>query len=226
MYKNIEILDKKKFKSLKFDTVSPFEIGKTMGVLPLGFNEVIDMAKYAPVIIMGDDANLEFVTFTGISEDITLFNKEDIYIPMFIKTYPFLNVVLKDKKNGLKSVIGFDKSKSVGDKKEHTIFDKTGNLTPLSDEKIKMVQVLNRQRDISKKIVNELKKYDLLVEKDFRVTLNGKEKVIIEKFFIINREKLITLADDILALWAKKSWITLIDMHLKSLVNFQKVIAS
>ena len=225
MYKNIEILDKKRCKSLKFDTVSPFEIGKTMGVLPLGFNEVIDMAKYAPVIIMGDSDNLEFVAFGGISPQVTVFNDETIYTPMFTKTYPFLNVILKDTKEGIKNVIGIDNGEFCGTKKERKIFSSSGTLEPLALEKIEMVRELNRQRVISKKIIKELQKYDLLLKRDFTVNYKQESKVILDNFYIVNREKLMQLDDTIIATWGKKGWITLLDIHLKSLANFQKVVA-
>lgn len=226
MYKNIEILDKKKFKNVKFDIVNPYEVGKTMGVLPLGFNEVIDMAKYCPVIIMGDAENLEFVAFGSLSSKVTIFNDKTVYIPIFTRTYPFLNVILKDKKEGLKSVIGFDYGESVGVKKEKKIFSSSGTLEPLALEKIEMVRELNRQRVIGKKIIKEFVKYDLLLKKDFTVNYENETKVILDNFYIVNREKMMQLDDGIIALWAKKGWITLADNHLKSLANFQKVIVS
>ncbi|MDD2698945.1 MAG: SapC family protein [Arcobacteraceae bacterium] len=222
MYKNIEILDKKKFKNLKFDMVSPLEVGKTIGVVPLGFNEVIDMACCSPVLIMGDE-NLEFVAFTGISSRVTIFDDKTLYIPMFLQAYPFLNVILKDKKSGLKSVIGIDKGEFCGDKKEKSIFLSDGKLDDIASKKVDIVKKLNFQRDISKKIINELKKYDLLETKDFKINMGDEEKTIINQFFIVNRKKLIGLPDDIVALWAKKGWMTLIDMHIKSLANFQRI---
>ena len=223
MYKNIEMLDKKKFKSLKFDSVEPFEVGKTMSVLPLGFHEILKMVHYCPVVIMGDDENLEFVAFCGIPPEATIFNDKTIYSPIFIRTYPFLNVIAKDNKGILKSVIGIDKSESTGAKKENSIFKSNGDLEKLTSEKIQLVQELNRQRDISKKLVAELKANDLLVKKDFKVILDGKEKVILEKFYSVNRSKLIELPDELLALWGKKGWLTIIDMHLISINNFSKL---
>lgn len=223
MYKNIEILDKKKCKNLKFDIVSPFEVGKTMGVVPLGFNEIINMAGDCPVIIMGDEENLEFVAFGGISSKVTIFNDETIYTPMFIRTYPFLNVILKDKKGGSKSVIGIDKGEFCGTKKENTIFTLDGNVEKIASQKIEMVRELNRQRVISKKIIKEFLQYDLLIKRDFKVNYEKESKVILDNFYIVNREKFVKLEDEIIALWARKGWTTLIDMHLKSLSTFEKI---
>jgi hypothetical protein len=40
MYKNIEVLNKEKFKNLKFDHVDAREVGKNIGLIPLGFTEI------------------------------------------------------------------------------------------------------------------------------------------------------------------------------------------
>lgn len=36
MYKNIKILDKEKFKNVKFDEVNGAEVAKNIGLIPLG----------------------------------------------------------------------------------------------------------------------------------------------------------------------------------------------
>ena len=223
MYKNIEILDKKKLKNLKFETVSPFEVGKTMEILPLGFNELLETTFDFPVIIMGEKDNLEFVAFGGISPKVSGFNNETVYTPVFTKTYPFLNVILKDKKGELKSVIGIDKGEFCGTKKENTIFKSDGTLEEIASQKIEMVRELNRQRGISKKILKELVENDLLIKKNFSINDGKNTRVILDNFYVVNREKLFTLDDAILLLWAKKGWLTIFDMHLKSLGNFKKI---
>jgi len=64
------------------------------------------------------------------------------------------------------------------------------------------------------------------MKKDFTVKYEDKEKMILDNFYIINRKKLIELEDKVLATWAKKGWMTVIDCHIKSLNNFQKVLSS
>ncbi|MBI3873845.1 MAG: SapC family protein [Arcobacter sp.] len=169
---------------------------------------------------------MEFIAFSGISPAVTIFNKEGQYIPFYARTYPFLNAVLIDKNGKRQDVIGVDNSEYLGKKKANNIFKKDGELDTLASAKIKQIHELNRQRDISKKIIKEFIKYDLLIKKDFKVNYGEDSKVILDNFYIVNREKLIKLDDDILALWAKKGWITLIDMHIKSLNNFEKVVFS
>ena len=76
MYKNIEILNKEKFKNLKFDDVDAKEVGKNIGLIPLGFTEIWSASFNSAIIISAGD-NAEFIAFCGINLDITIFNKED-----------------------------------------------------------------------------------------------------------------------------------------------------
>ena len=109
MYKNIEILDKEKSKELKFDNVDTTQIAKNVGLIPLGFSEVW-YASHSCAVIISSGENAEFLAFTGITPEISIFNKSDIYIPAFIRAYPFLNVEVKDDKEQLNSVIAIDKN--------------------------------------------------------------------------------------------------------------------
>jgi hypothetical protein len=122
-------------------------------------------------------------------------------------------------------VIGIDNVVNVSKRKKQAIFSKQGELLKASNTKIESLRDLNTQREISKKIIHELKSHDLLIQKDFKVTFDKEEKTLIEKFYIINREKMNTLDDKTLALWAKKGWMSIIDCHIKSLTNFKKVLA-
>lgn len=222
MYKNIEILDKKKHEKKSFETISAIDVAKASSYIPLGANEVLDMAAFAPVVITSKDG--EFATYTGINSEVNIFNSQNVYMPTFVKTYPFLNIVVKDKNEKLNNVIGIDISKYVSNNKKNKIFSKDKSLEELAQKKIQAVRDLNIQRDISKKIVLELSKNDLLEKKDFKIIIKDKEHTLLKEFYVINREKLVKLDDSTLATWARKGWMSLIDAHIKSIANFQKVI--
>jgi len=225
MYKNIEVLNKEKFKAMKFADIKANEVAKNIGIIPLGFTEVIDMSAYAPVIIMGKE-EAEFVAFTGISKEVNIFRNNNVYIPTFPKTYPFLNTNVQDQNGNLKSVVSIDNGKSVSKKKKFFIFNKDGELQEKTADKIKLLKELTRQREVSKNIIKELKSHDLLIEKDFKVKYKDGEKVLLESFYVINRDALIKLSDEILSKWAKKGWMSIIDCHINSLKRFEKVLAS
>ena len=225
MFEKIEVLDKAKHKNTSFDEVPYEEIGRHVGSIPLGFGEVLEMAPYCPIIISGKKEHLEFIAFTGLNPNISIFLNSLPYIPNYLKTYPFLNAVLVDKKGSKKDVIGIVVDQSVAKNKEHPIF-LGRELSKIADQKIEMIRNLNHQRDISKKIIRELQKYDLLEKKDFKVSFEEETRVILSEFYVVNRERLMQLDDAIVALWAKKGWITLFDLHIQSISNFEKVVLS
>jgi len=223
MYKNIEVLDKKKHNGIKFDEISFDVVAKNIGVVPVGVDEILDMSCFAPVFISAGD-NKEFVAFTGISKEVNIYNNNTAYIANFVKTYPFFNIIIKDTDENLNTVIAIDtNAEYVGKNKKNTILNKKFELEELANQKIEQVRALNNKREISRIIVKELEKKDLLVKKDFRVNVNGEEKIILEEFYVINRDELLKLDDATLALWAKKGWMSVIDAHTKSLNNFQKI---
>ena len=226
MYKNIKILDKEKFKNVKFDEVNGVEVAKNIGLIPLGFTEIWHASYHCPIIISAGE-NAEFLSFTGITKEITIFNKDEVYLPAFVRSYPFLNVEIKGEDEKINSVIAIDENADfVGKNKQFFIIDKEKNITKEANSKIELVRELNRQREISKKIIAELKAHDLLVKKDLKVVVNNNERIILDEFYIINIEKLTKLDDTILALWARKGWMGIFDAHIKSLNNFQKVLTA
>ena len=225
MYKNIEILDKKEHKLLKFADLKAQDVAKNIALIPLGANEVLDMSCEAPVLITAGDS-AEFVVFSGVSKEISIFNNENTYVPKFIQGYPFLSVFAKAEDDTLNSVIGLDNSQHVGKKQKISIFSKGGELEALAEEKIQKVRALSTQRDISKKIIAALKEKGLLLKRDFRVKTEDKEQVILPEFYIVDRMALAKLDDATLASWARKGWMSVIDASVKSLSGFEKVLQS
>lgn len=228
MYKNIEILDKKKHAKIKFEGVDTLEVAKNIGIVPIGVDEVFEMSCISPVIISAGEVS-EFVAFTGVSKEVNIYTSTNTskYMPRFLTSYPFLNIVVADENKNLNTVVAIDKNEQyVAKNKKNFILDKSGELTKQADEKIATIRALDRQREIGKKIIKELKENDLLLQKDFRVKTDESEKVLLKEFYIVNREKLAQLPDATLALWAKKGWMGVIDAHTKSLNNFQKVLVS
>lgn len=222
MYKNLEILDKQKHKDIKFDNQDSIDIAKKIGFVPVGVAEILDMSCFAPVIITADD-KAEFAAFTGISEEVNIYSKE-AYVPRFVKSYPFLNVTAKDENDNLNEVIGIDNADFTGEDKEVSIFNEDGELNEIANEKIENVRELNRQRAISKRIIEQLKENDLLLKRDFKVKVNDEERTLLNEFYIVDREKLLKLDDETIASWARKGWMSLIDAHIKSLGNFKKAL--
>lgn len=227
MYQNLEILGKEKYKDIKFENVESSEVGKNLGLIPVGFLEVTDMSSIVPVVIMGQEDEMEFIGLFGLSTEMSIFNKQDLIKPLYVRTYPFLNVKAKNEDDTVSNVIGVDNNEAnVGEDKTVAMFGEDGELTPEANAKVEMVRELNRQREISKAIVKALQENDLLIQRDFKVKAGEDEKTVLENFYMVDREKLYKLDDKLLLEWANKGWLTLIDCHIKSVRNFVNIVVA
>ncbi|HIP12422.1 MAG TPA: hypothetical protein EYG73_06855, partial [Arcobacter sp.] len=137
---------------------------------------------------------------------------------------PFVTMKAKNEKNEDIIVIGIDDNKNYLCKdKGINLFEKN-ELSETFEEKLQNTKKLESQRILSKEIIKELEKYDLLQDQSFNLRINGEIKPIIDGYFIVNRTKLNNLDDKIIALWTKKGWMGIIDAHIYSLRNFQKLV--
>ena len=225
MYKNIKILRKNETLNKKFskaDVKAKLEVSK---LVPLGVGEVFEYASILPVIISGGNNN-EFVLFPGLSHEKNIFTEcKYIKEPKFLSNYPFLMLQAKNEKNEDISVIGFDDNEDyIGENKDFLIFEEDKELSISAKKLIDDVKILHTQRELSRKLISELKEKDLLVKQTFNINIDGEIKPILSDYYIINRQKLLEIDDITLSLWAKKGWIGIIDAHLNSIKNFQSLV--
>jgi hypothetical protein len=225
MFKNVEILKKSEFKSLNFDQIDSKEFVEEVKLIPLGVDEIYNYTSYAPIIITSGKQS-EFALFPGITDKTTIFHKNSCTnTPNYIKSYPFLMLKVKDKNDELIDVIGIDKNdKFVGENKTNKIFNSSEELEELSKNKINNLKTFHKKRELSRIIMYNLKEKDLLQKQSFKIRVNEKDESILTDYYIVNREKLLKLDDETLSTWSRKGWISIIDAHLNSLKNFEKLV--
>jgi predicted DNA-binding transcriptional regulator len=73
-------------------------------------------------------------------------------------------------------------------------------------------------------LIQELQAHDLLVTQSFNLKIEGEIQTILKDYKIVDRDRLMSLDDEILAQWAKRGWIGIIDAHIYSLSNFEKLV--
>lgn len=219
MLEKVKIINKKEDINLSFDLCDFLEVIEKIKLIPIGINELIPFCSYLPILIAGKNFD-EFVVYGGIDIKNTMFhNIKLINIPALIRAYPFFAV--KTQENS--SVIALDDTKHIGKNKQYKIFE-NGSLSKIAQNKINILNDLSNQRELSKTVIKELKKYDLLKKHKFTIKNNGKELIILDNYYIVNEKKLENLNDEVLAVWAKKGWMGIIDAHIYSINNFSKLL--
>jgi len=225
MFKNIKPLKISDNLDTKYRRMSHLDMIHFIKLIPLGVDEIISISGIAPIFIAGGD-DLEFVMFSGLSPNHTIFhNNNNIAIPKILNTYPFFMIKVINENNKNSVVIAIDKNDKYVNKSEKiSIFNKDKDLTNETQDLIDDVKVLYKQRILSKAIVKELQKKDLLIKQSFNVKVNDEIKPVISDYYIVDKNRLNKLDDETLALWSRRGWMGIIDAHIYSLRNFKKLV--
>jgi hypothetical protein len=226
MYKNVKIFKKQENlqKKISFANISEkLEHNKT---IPLGVDEVFKYCSIAPIIIAGgDESNQEFLLFSGIGPKFSVLLDENIEEPVFTKHYPFLMVMTQADEERMVPVIGIDDDENyVGEDKDIVLFDEKEKLNTELEVVLDEIRDNHKKRFFSKRLIQELQAHDLLVTQSFNLKIEGEIQTILKDYKIVDRDRLMSLDDEILAQWAKRGWIGIIDAHIYSLSNFEKLV--
>lgn len=226
MYKNVEIFKKQENLENKVTFPDLSEKLEHNKVIPLGVDEVFQYSSIAPIVISGgDEENQEFVLFSGIGPKFSVLLDKFTQEPKFLKHYPFLMVLTPADENRVVPVIGIDNNeKFVGKDKELSFFDEDEKLNKEFEEIMDGVRDNHKKRFLSKRLIQELRKHDLLIPQSFNIKLAGEKQNILNDYKIVDRDRLANLDPSILSQWAKNGWMGIIDAHIYSLRNFEKLV--
>jgi len=230
MFKKVELLSKSEHKDLGFNQVDNFSFAKDIRLVSVGLSEVSKLASLLPIIISGGNEQ-QFVVFSALSNQDNYFSTnrcKDIYIPMSLRGYPFTMVDAYEENNNdrkFRAVAIDTGSEYVGEDKEHKIFEKEEKLSKFAQSKIQIIQNLEQDRLNAKRLIDELKKYDLLDKRSYEIKLeDGRSKSLLKDFYVVNKEKLLKLEKDILFKWIENGWFYTIESHINSINNINTLL--
>jgi len=224
MYKNLQLLDKEKHKTLKVAAMENLFFAKDMPSVPLMLNEVENVGKTFPVVFTSNEKSPSLISIVSLGNGNLAVNGEGKwitkYVPITLRKYPFAMASVKDNKD--QKVIMLDEDSSLVSKsKGKQLFKKDGSQSETLTNAIKFLSDNEKYVYMTKKIVSEIEKSGILDDRDISVGEGEEKKTLVNGFKIVDKEKLHALSDDILASWARRGILTFIDAHLKSLDNIQ-----
>lgn len=219
MYKNLVVLDKEKHKSLKINSLDSLSYAKGMSFVPLVAGEVVLVSASFPVVFTADEEP-SIITLVSLGSDSLAINNEGKwiapYVPSYLRKYPFSLAATKD--NPKQKVILIDEeSPSVSKSKGKQLFKKNGEQSEALAQAINFLTTHENQMIVSKNVAKVIAESGILVDREISVGEGDEQKVLVNGFKVVDREKLNTLSDDVLADWVRKGIITVIDAHLNSL---------
>jgi len=225
MYKKLAVLDKKVHKDLKVKPMKDLNFAKGVAFVPLLAREVELVGKDFPVVFTADE-NPSIVALVSLGGENLAINHEGKwiteYVPAFIRKYPFAITSAQDNPNH-KIVLIDEESPLVSFTEGEPLFTEDGNQTKVLQNAIKFLSEYEKELDISKRVAKIIQESNILEEREISIGEGEEKHVLVNGFRVVDREKLNSLSDDILADWVRKGFIGLIDTHIKSLNNINRL---
>lgn len=199
--------------------------------VPLSFSEFYEACRDYPILFAKDPDNNWFATaLIGVNNQNLYIDdsgnwKSGAYIPAFIRRYPFILVKSEaNNEENLTLAIDSDAIEDINDtNKPRAFFNDDNTATEFSNNAMKFLLELNSSAVATVQFINDLDKWELLVEQAANIVDKDGNTHSINGFFTVNEEKLRHLSDKKKTDICKKDAFPLITAHLISLGNIRRM---
>ncbi len=199
---------------------APWLIGQH--AIPLTAEEFPQAARHYPIIFASGD-NPVPLALMGLNEGVNVFVDADgkvtqpIYIPAYVRRYPFLLAKLNPTSEELS--LCFDPSADLlGESVDGQELFVDGQPSEATKAALGFCEQFEQAGQRTQAFIDELKKHDLLMEGEVAIQQEGNEQPFIYRGFqMINQEKLREMRGDVLRGWAQSGLLPLLYAHLFSL---------
>jgi len=218
-YKNPVLLDGQKHQEISL--IKNIDLGFTSktNAVPVNLIELPQVAHFYP-IAFSNDGQATPVAILGVRNDENLFVddkggwQKDVYIPSYIRRYPF---ILTEVNDGESLSLCIDEVDGVVSKdNDNPLFDGDNKPTELANNAMEFCKSYHAASQQTLEFSKALADSGLLVERTAELVVTGDQKVNFSGFAIIDEEKFNKLDDKTFNEWRAKGWIGAIYAHLFS----------
>jgi len=198
--------------------------------IPLTVEEFVSASRNFPIVFSAGD-NPVPLALMGMNEGVNVFMDDEgkftlpVYLPAYTPRYPFLLARLRPDSDEL--TLCFDPtSDALGEFEEgNALFDGT-EATDTTKDILKFCEDFEQAGARTQAFVDELKKYELLMDGEVAIQQDGREAPYIYRGFqMVNEEKLRDMRGDQLRAMNQNGMLPLIYAHLFSLNLVREVFA-
>ena len=198
--------------------------------VPLTSDEFTSASRFYPIVFSAGD-NPVPLALMGLNEGVNTFVDEDgklknpVYVPAYIRRYPFLLARLRPDSDELS--LCFDPSAdAIGQFDEGDLLFEDGKPSEATNNILQFCQQFEEAGQRTSLFVEELKKADLLMDGEVAIQPDGSDKPFIYRGFqMVDEAKLRELRGDVLRKMMQNGMLPLIFAHLFSLQLMREVFA-
>lgn len=201
-------------------------------VVPLTADEFVQASRHYPIVFSSGETPLP-LALMGLNEGVNTFFDDDgkllepIYVPAYIRRYPFLLAKLSNEADELS--LCFDPTcDAVGEFDEgERLFEEDGSTTGMTKAILDFCEQFEQSGQRTKAFTDELQRHGLLMEGEVGIERaeNPGKPYIYRGFNMINQEKLQEIDGDTLARWNKDGMLAVIYAQISSLELMRHIFA-
>lgn len=188
-------------------------------------------ARYYPIVFVREPATEDFLPMavTGLAARHNLFVdgngqwQRDVYIPAYVRRYPFCIAQLLDDKGATdKTLICVDESAL--EPSAHPLIDARGESTSSWETMEKFLSDMEEARRLTNRLCRELEDLDLLETFEAQAYLKQGSQFHLKNMFRVTEERLRQVPGDVLEELVANSDLGRVYAHVLSLDNFKFLI--
>lgn len=230
-FKELRPLNSKEHGKSKVRNVESADFLKNAHAVPVTVEEFPQAQRHYPIIFTVGENPVPLILM-GLNEGVNVYMGDDgklknpVYVPAYVRRYPFLLARLKPDSTDLS--LCFDPTAgAVGDFEDgDDLFDADDKPTEATNNILKFCESFEEAGARTGAFMNELKKYELLMDGEVSIQQTGNDKPFIYRGFqMVNEEKLRELRGDELRKLSQNGMLPLIHAHLFSLQVMREVFA-
>jgi SapC len=230
-YKDLVPLNSNEHGKYKSRPIDNANFMQDQHAIPLTVEEFVMASRHYPIIFSAGD-NPVPLALMGMNEGVNVFMDDKgkftnpVYLPAYIRRYPFMLARLRPDADELS--LCFDPTaESLGEfKKEgEALFDGT-EPSQVTKDILKFCEDFEQAGARTGAFVEELKKYELLMDGEVAIQQEGNENPFVYRGFqMVNEEKLRDMRGDELRKMSQSGMLPLIYSHLFSLQLVRDIFA-
>lgn len=199
--------------------------------LPITVDEFVQAQRDFPIVFSSGENPLP-LALMGLNEGVNTFVdaqgkvNEPVYLPAYIRRYPFMLARLKPEGDELS--LCFDPTSDViGEFDDgERLFDDGGQTTDATKRVLEFCQHFEQAAQRTQAFIGELKQADLLMDGEVSIQQEGHDQPFVYRGFqMVNQEKLQDVAADKIEQWNRNGLLALIHAHLFSLDLMRAIFA-
>lgn len=219
-------LDSQKHAKLGMKTNFGLEFTNKINAVPVNLIEMPQICHAYP-IAFSPDGNATPVAILGLRDSENLFVnskgkwEEGLYVPAYIRRYPFIFSEVPGKEQ-LSLCVDMN-DKIVNEKADQKFFDDKNEPTPLTQNALEFCKSYHAAAQQTLEFSKWLAESGLLIEREAQINVGNKSRINFSGFRIVDEQKLRDLPADQVAELHKKGWLAFIYAHLFSGVQWQRL---